>query len=122
VSEMAETLEMIGLALLGMLVFGVWFLVMGATATVAIRLRHTPGEMLQLRLFQNHRKLPLAIVIVGIGVASTFLHIIPYVVGLIPPVAWHNALILVQSVFMTIGFVWLARIFWIPTHPKSETN
>ena len=112
---MADLLSAIGNGAMAMMVFAVFSLVIWTTIKVARGLRRGPSEILQLRLFQEHRKLALALILVGAGVASTFLHVIPYMVGLLPPVEWHNAVNIGSMFLMAVGFVWLARTFSIPT-------
>ncbi len=118
---MAGIYEAIVSAVLALMVFGVFGFITWTTAVLALRVRRLPGEMLQLRLFQSHRRLALSLILIGAGVATSFLHVMPYMVGITPPVEFHNGVIVATTALFVVGFVWLARVFWLPTK-RAESN
>ena len=112
-SEMTDDLLAIEMVFFPVLAFLTAFLVL------AVRIRRTPGEILQLRLFQQHRELSTALIIGTFGVLSAFLHFVPYLLGLLPPIEWHLSVFLASTILLAVGVVWLSRIFLVPKSVPS---
>lgn len=114
--------ELTAIVAIEILFFGTWVAIAAAVIWLRDRIRKTPVEVLQYRIFEQHRHLETSLTFIAAGTFGGILSIAPFMVAIQPPVVWSILWTAVWAFGLSWGFVSLARAFTVrmPTAPSGR--
>lgn len=106
--------ELAAAILIEALFFGTWAAIAAAVVWLRARIRSTPIEVLQYRIFEQHRQLATSLTFIAAGTFGGILSHAPFTVAIQPPLAWPVVWTAVWAFGLPWGFVSLARAYTVP--------
>lgn len=115
-------LESVASLIIRVLFFATWAMVGFGLVWVLVRLRRTPQELLQLRVFQNIRELERGLGALAGGTFAGLISLSPRLFYVDPPVAWTFVWTVLWSLPTMCGGWRIFRLFHIPEGGPGERD